>query len=51
MSKKQKNVRTTLNYIEDFLILASTITRCVTISTFASLVGIRIGIMSSPIGL
>ena len=51
MSKKHKKVCTTLNYIEDFLILASTITRFVTISTFASLVGIRIGIMGSAIGL
>ena len=42
---------TTLNYIEHFLILACTITGCVSISAFASLVGIPIGITSSSIGL
>ena len=51
MSKKHKKVCTTLNYIEHFLILASTITGCVSISAFASLVGIPIGITSSAIGL
>ena len=51
MSKKHKKVCTTLNYIEHFLILASTITRLVSIFDFASLVGIPIGITSSAIGL
>ena len=51
ISKKQKMVCTTLNYIEYFLILASTITGCVSISSFASLVGIPIGIRHSAIGL
>ena len=37
LSKKHKNVYTTLNYIEHFLILASPITECVSISAFASL--------------
>ena len=50
MSKKRKKVCTTLNYIEHFLILGSTITGCVSISAFASLVGIPIGVMSSAIG-
>ena len=49
MSKKHKKVWTTLNYIEDFIILASTITGYVSISPFASLIGILIGIMSSTI--
>ena len=40
MGKKHKKVCTTLNYIEHFLILGSTITGCVSISSFASLVGI-----------
>ena len=40
MSKKHKKVYLTLNYIEDFLVLASRITGCVSISAFASLVGI-----------
>ena len=51
MSKKHKKVCTTLNYIEHFLILASTITGCISISAFASLIGIPIGITSSAIGL
>ena len=51
MNKKHKKVCTTLNYIENFLILGSTITGCVSISSFASLVGILIGITSSAIGL
>ena len=41
----------TLSYIEHFLILASTITWCVTISAFASFIRIPVGIMSSAIGL
>ena len=51
MSKKHKKVCTSLNYIEHFLILASTITRCISISAFASLAGILIGITSSAIAL
>ena len=51
MSEKHKKVCTTLNYIEHFLILTFTITGCVSISTFASLIGIPIGITSSAIGL
>ena len=51
MSKKHKKICTTLNYIEHFLILASTITGCISISAFASLIGIPIGITSSAIGL
>ena len=51
MSKKHKKVCTTLNYIKHFLILASTITGCVSISGVSSLVGILIGITSSAIGL
>ena len=55
MSKKHKKVCTTLNYIEHFLILASTITRCIsaifTISAFSFLIGIPAGMPSSLIGL
>ena len=40
-----------LNYIEHSLILISAITGCVSISAFASLVGIPLGITSSAIGL
>ena len=49
MNRKHKNVCTTLNYIEHFLILASAIIRCISISGFASLLSIPIGIMSSAI--
>ena len=42
---------TTLNYIELFLVLASTITGYILISAFTFLIGIPIGIMSSAIGL
>ena len=51
MSKSHKQVCPTLNYIEHFLILASTITGCVSFSIFASLAAILIGITSSAIGL
>ena len=44
ISKKHKKVCATLNYIEDFIILDSTVTGCVSILAFASLVGIRVGI-------
>ena len=51
MSKKHRKVCTTLNYIEDFLVLSCTITGCVSISAFAPLVCILRGIKSSAIGL
>ena len=51
MSKKNRKVCTTLNYIGHFLILASAITGCVSIFALASLIGIPIGISSSVIGL
>ena len=51
MSKNHEKVCTTLNYIEHFLILGSIITWRVSISVFASLVGIPIEITSSVIGL
>ena len=51
MSKKHKKVCANLNYVEHFLILASTITDCISISAFASLLGIPVGITSSAIGL
>ena len=50
MSKKIKKVCVTLNYSEDFLNLSSTFTACVSISAFAYLFDIPIGIMSSAIG-
>ena len=51
MSKKHKKVSITLNCIEQFLILACTTTGCISISAFASLVGISIEITISAIGL
>ena len=51
MSRKHKKVCTTLNYIEHFLILASTVTGCILISAFAFLLCIPIGIASSAIVL
>ena len=50
MSKKHKKVCRVLNYIENSIILIFTISGCVSISSFASLVGISIGITSSAIG-
>ena len=45
------NVCTTLNYIEHFVFLAFTITGCISISAFNSLLGIPREITSSSIGL
>ena len=45
--KKQSKI----NYIEHFLILASTITTCILIFAFASLLGIPMGTTSYAIGL
>ena len=44
MSKKHRKVCTIINYIEHFLILGSAITGPISISVFASLVGIPIEI-------
>ena len=51
MIKKHKSVCRVLNYIDHSPIVISTITGCVSISAFVSLVGIRIGIASSTIEL
>ena len=51
MSNKHKKVCRVLNYMDHSLIVMSTITRCVSISGWASLVGIPIRIGSSTIGL
>ena len=51
MSKNPKKFCRVLNYIDHVLILASTITGCVSIFAFASLVGFPILITSSTIGL
>ena len=51
MSKKYKKVYRVLNYTGHLLILISIVTGCVSISAFASLVGIPIGITCSAMGL
>ena len=51
MNKKHKEFLINLKYIQHFLILASVISGCVSISGFASLVGIPIEITSSAAGL
>ena len=51
MSKKHEKVYIVLNYIEHLLVLISTVSGCVFISNFASLVGFSIGIPSSAIEL
>ena len=51
ISKKHKKVCTTLNFMEQFLILASTITWCFSTSVFAYLIDIPIAITSSAIRL
>ena len=51
MSKNHKKVYRILNYIEPLLILVSAVTRCISVSAFAYLVGIPIGITSSATGL
>ena len=50
MSKKHKNCQV-LNHIEHLRILISTVIGCTSISYFASLVDIHVGITSSVIGL
>ena len=49
MTRKHKKICTNLNYIELFLILSYQITGCISVSAFALLLGISIGIKSSAI--
>ena len=53
MNNKKKNKYTckNLNYAEHLLILSSTFTGCISISSFASLVGVSLGITSPVVGL
>ena len=44
LTKQNKNVCQTLNYIEHFVNLTFTVTGCISISAFASFLGISIGI-------
>ena len=51
MSEKHTKVCATLDSIEHFLILASAVTGCISISAFATLLGVPTGNTSSAIGL
>ena len=51
MREKYKKTCKYLNYVELLLILASTVTLRVSISAFALLVAIPVGIMSSAVGV
>ena len=51
MSEKYKKTCKYLSYVENVLILASTITGCVSISAFASLVYVPIGNTSSAVAI
>ena len=51
MTEKYKKTSKYLNYLEHMLTLVSTVTGCVSISAFTSLVAIPAGIMSSAVGI
>ena len=51
MIDKYKKTCKYLNYVEHLLILVSTGTGCVSISAFASLVCVPVGITSSAVGI
>ena len=51
MSEKYKKTCKYLNYVEHLLIIASTITGCISISAFALLVAISVGITSFAVGI
>ena len=51
MSEKHKKTCTYLNYVENLLILACTVTGCVSTSAFASLVYVSVGITNSAVGI
>ena len=51
MSEKYKKTCKYLNYVEQLLILVSTVAGCISISAFASLVCVPVGIMISAVVL
>ena len=51
MSEKYKKTCKYLHYFEQLLILVLTVTGCVSISLFASLVCVPVGITSSAVGI
>ena len=50
MSEEYKKTCKYLNYVEHLLILVSTVTGCISVSAFASLVCVPVGITSSAVG-
>ena len=50
MSMEYKKVCSILNYTQNFPILASTVTGCISISDFASLLGTPLGVTSYAVG-
>ena len=51
MSEKYKKTCKYLNYVENLLVLSSTITGCVPVSAFTLLVAISVGISSFAVGI
>ena len=51
MSEKHKQVCSSLNYFEHFLIFVLSVSVCVSISAFASLTGFPVGLKSSAVEL
>ena len=51
MSEKCKKTCKYLNYVEQLHVLTSTVTVCVSISAFASLVCVPVGVTSSAVGI
>ena len=49
MSEKHKTLCRDLNYFEHFIIFDSALSSCVSISVFASLIGVFVGIASSAV--
>ena len=51
MSEKHKKVCRGLNYLNHLLLFISPVSGCVSISAFASLIGVLVGIVSSALGI
>ena len=51
MTEKYKNSHKILYHVEHLLILASTVTGCISISAFSSIVCVSFGIFSSALGI
>ena len=51
MSEKQKKMCRALNYFKHFLVSVSVVSGCVSVSAFASLFGVPVGITISVVGM